>query len=80
MHALFLRETLSKLCRNFSLVCLLVRLMGDTVFCSLVGNLCSGRIRADPSQPPGRGFELFVAGDQLLKGAALNAVQIAELL
>lgn len=40
----------------------------------------TGRIRADQSQPPGMGFEIFVAGDQLLKGAALNAVQIAELL
>lgn len=39
-----------------------------------------GRIRQDASQPDGRGIELFVAGDQLLKGAALNAVQIAELL
>ncbi|MHC4416419.1 MAG: aspartate-semialdehyde dehydrogenase [Planctomycetota bacterium] len=37
-----------------------------------------GRIRADLSQPPGRGLHLFVAGDQLRKGAALNAVQIAE--
>ncbi len=37
-----------------------------------------GRIRGDVSQPPGRGLELFVAGDQLRKGAALNAVQIAE--
>jgi len=39
-----------------------------------------GRIRADHSQPPGRGLNLFVAGDQLRKGAALNAVQIAELI
>ena len=39
-----------------------------------------GRIRQDISRPDGRGVELFVAGDQLLKGAALNAVQIAELL
>ncbi|HYE48242.1 MAG TPA: aspartate-semialdehyde dehydrogenase [Azospirillaceae bacterium] len=39
-----------------------------------------GRIRADLSDPTGRSFCLFVAGDQLLKGAALNAVQIAELL
>ncbi|MCK6457923.1 MAG: aspartate-semialdehyde dehydrogenase [Phycisphaerae bacterium] len=38
-----------------------------------------GRIRADPSQPPGRGLSLFACGDQLRKGAALNAVQIAEL-
>ncbi|MHC4947831.1 MAG: aspartate-semialdehyde dehydrogenase [Planctomycetota bacterium] len=37
-----------------------------------------GRIRADDSQPPGLGLGLFVAGDQLRKGAALNAVQIAE--
>jgi len=37
-----------------------------------------GRIRADHSQPPGYGLNLFVAGDQLRKGAALNAVQIAE--
>ncbi len=37
-----------------------------------------GRIRADESQPPGMGLSLFVAGDQLRKGAALNAVQIAE--
>lgn len=37
-----------------------------------------GRIRADISQPEGKGLDLFVAGDQLRKGAALNAVQIAE--
>jgi aspartate-semialdehyde dehydrogenase len=35
-----------------------------------------GRIRRDPSHP--RAICLFVAGDQLRKGAALNAVQIAE--
>ncbi len=39
-----------------------------------------GRIRQDVSRADGRGLELFVSGDQLLKGAALNAVQIAELL
>jgi aspartate-semialdehyde dehydrogenase len=39
-----------------------------------------GRIRHDISDPSGRSISLFVAGDQLLKGAALNAVQIAELL
>lgn len=39
-----------------------------------------GRIRSDISDPSGRSIALFVAGDQLLKGAALNAVQIAELL
>lgn len=38
-----------------------------------------GRIRADPGAPPGRaGLALFVSGDNLRKGAALNAVQIAE--
>ncbi|MCP4375813.1 MAG: aspartate-semialdehyde dehydrogenase [bacterium] len=39
-----------------------------------------GRIRSDISQPDGCGIELFVSGDQIRKGAALNAVQIAELL
>lgn len=37
-----------------------------------------GRIRADLSQPEGKGLDLFIAGDQLRKGAALNAIQIAE--
>ena len=37
-----------------------------------------GRIRQDVSDPSGRSISLFAAGDQLLKGAALNAVQIAE--
>lgn len=36
-----------------------------------------GRIREDISQASG--IEMFISGDQLLKGAALNAVQIAEL-
>jgi aspartate-semialdehyde dehydrogenase len=39
-----------------------------------------GRIRRDLSDPSGHSLNLFVAGDQLRKGAALNAVQIAELL
>jgi aspartate-semialdehyde dehydrogenase len=39
-----------------------------------------GRIRQDVSDPSGRSIAMFVAGDQLLKGAALNAVQIAEVL
>ena len=39
-----------------------------------------GRIRQDISNPEGKGIEIFVAGDQIRKGAALNAVQIAELL
>ena len=39
-----------------------------------------GRIRYDQSLEEGYGIDMFIAGDQLLKGAALNAVQIAELL
>ena len=39
-----------------------------------------GRIRTDLGDPSGRTLSIFVVGDQLLKGAALNAVQIAELL
>ena len=37
-----------------------------------------GRIRADHSQPNGFGLNLFVSGDQVRKGAALNGIQIAE--
>jgi aspartate-semialdehyde dehydrogenase len=37
-----------------------------------------GRIRQDWSQDGQRGIDLFVAGDQIRKGAALNAIQIAE--
>ena len=39
-----------------------------------------GRIRQDISQPNNKGIDLFVCGDQIKKGAALNAVQCAELL
>eukprot|EP00897_Mesotaenium_endlicherianum_P006154 jgi/Mesen1/5567/ME000280S04672 len=39
-----------------------------------------GRIRRDISQEDGYGLDIFVCGDQIRKGAALNAVQIAELL
>ncbi len=39
-----------------------------------------GRVRRDPGVPDGRGLALFVSGDNLRKGAALNAVQIAEAL
>jgi aspartate-semialdehyde dehydrogenase len=42
----------------------------DPIFC--------GRLRKDPSFP--NTLDLWIVGDQLLKGAALNAVQIAELL
>ena len=37
-----------------------------------------GRIRKDLSDPSGHSISIFVAADQLLKGAALNAIQIAE--
>jgi aspartate-semialdehyde dehydrogenase len=43
-------------------------------------NVLAGRIRADLSDPSGHSISMFVAADQLLKGAALNALQIAELL
>jgi len=41
-------------------------------------NVLVGRIRQDISRDDGRGIELFVSGDQIRKGAATNAVQIAE--
>jgi len=41
-------------------------------------NVFVGRIRQDESIPDNRGINIWVAGDQLRKGAALNAVQIAE--
>lgn len=44
---------------------------------SLQDNIFCGRLRKDPSFP--NTLDLWVVGDQLLKGAALNAVQIAEL-
>jgi len=39
-----------------------------------------GRLRQDPTVADNRGLALFVSNDNLRKGAALNAVQIAELL
>ncbi|MGA8253996.1 MAG: aspartate-semialdehyde dehydrogenase [Mycobacterium sp.] len=39
-----------------------------------------GRIRHDPGVPDGRALALFISGDNLRKGAALNTIQIAELL
>ncbi|MBI4478823.1 MAG: aspartate-semialdehyde dehydrogenase [Acidobacteria bacterium] len=41
-------------------------------------DILAGRIRQDLSDPAGHSIAMFVSGDQLLKGAALNAVQIAE--
>ncbi|MBO4447967.1 MAG: aspartate-semialdehyde dehydrogenase [Kiritimatiellae bacterium] len=37
-----------------------------------------GRIRQDISRDNRKGLDMFVSGDQLLRGAALNAVEIAE--
>ena len=45
-----------------------------------IDDVLVGRIRQDISRPDGRGIDLWVSGDQLRKGAALNAVQIAEAL
>jgi len=39
-----------------------------------------GRVRADPSIADGRGIAFWVVSDNLRKGAATNAVQIAEVL
>ncbi|BAN04429.1 aspartate-semialdehyde dehydrogenase [Ilumatobacter coccineus] len=39
-----------------------------------------GRIRADEGAPGGRGLAMFVSNDNLRKGAALNALQIAEVI
>ena len=39
-----------------------------------------GRIRTDEGAPEGRGLALFISNDNLRKGAALNTVQIAELI
>jgi len=44
------------------------------------GDILVGRIRQDLSDTSGKSIALFVSGDQLLKGAALNAVQIAEVM
>jgi aspartate-semialdehyde dehydrogenase len=46
--------------------------------CAGKDNCEAGRLRLDAALD--NGLALWVAGDQLLKGAALNAVQIAELL
>jgi aspartate-semialdehyde dehydrogenase len=39
-----------------------------------------GRLRQDPGVPDDRGLALFISNDNLRKGAALNAVQVAEVL
>ena len=42
--------------------------------------MASLAVRADRAAPDGKGLTLFVVGDNLRKGAALNAVQVAEAL
>ena len=42
-------------------------------------SIAVGRIRQDISRDDGRGIDMFISGDQIRKGAALNTVQIAEL-
>lgn len=52
-----------------------------TPLASAGGDSCLvGRVRPDYSDPSGCGLAMFVSGDNLRKGAALNAVQIAEAL
>jgi aspartate-semialdehyde dehydrogenase len=52
-----------------------------TPLASAGGDTCLvGRVRTDYSDPSGCGLTMFVSGDNLRKGAALNAVQIAEAL
>jgi len=46
--------------------------------CTERDEVAVGRIREDPSVPGGRGLALWAVGDQLGKGAALNAIQIGE--
>ena len=41
-------------------------------------DVLAGRIRQDISRRDKKGIDMFVSGDQLLRGAALNAVEIAE--
>jgi aspartate-semialdehyde dehydrogenase len=48
--------------------------------CAGTDDCVVGRVREDRSEPDGRGLLLWVSGDNLRKGAALNAVQIAEAL
>ena len=54
--------------------------MPEPIKASHKHDILVGRVRYDNSVERGTGIEMFIAGDQLLKGAALNAVQIAELL
>jgi aspartate-semialdehyde dehydrogenase len=59
-----------------------VRLAGmpTPLHCAGMDDCLVGRVREDKSEPDGRGLAMFIVGDNLRKGAALNAVQIAEAL
>jgi aspartate-semialdehyde dehydrogenase len=59
-----------------------VRLVDDPTPIAASGqdDVLVGRLRQDPSRPDGTALDLFLAGDQIRKGAATNAVQVAELL
>ncbi|MDY6143491.1 MAG: aspartate-semialdehyde dehydrogenase [Arcanobacterium sp.] len=45
-----------------------------------IDNCLVGRVRQDQSLPGNHGLSMFVVGDNLRKGAALNTIQLAELL
>lgn len=47
--------------------------------CAGIDEVLVGRIRQDQAVEEGRGLVMVVAGDNLRKGAALNAIQVAEL-
>ncbi len=48
------------------------------VYCEGKAETYVGRVRQDISNPDGTGLDMWIVSDNLLKGAALNAVQIAE--
>lgn len=52
----------------------------EPLMASGVDAVAVGRIREDRSLPKGKGLVLWLCGDQIRKGAALNAVQIAEVM
>ncbi len=54
--------------------------MPTPLACAGLDDCLVGRVREDKSEADGRGLAMFVSGDNLRKGAALNAVQIAEAL
>jgi len=54
--------------------------MPSPLACAGVDDCLVGRVREDRSEPGGHGLAMFISGDNLRKGAALNAVQLAEAL